>query len=185
MKITVCTLVSNYKILLLEDIFPQELLRDFINLCHTSEDSNNDWSIADYNSKRKIYTGNSCTYQSVIDYLSSNKFMQPIEKTISKSMSLVDDILLWADYPGFGKLKPHVEKNGQGQGQLFITTKEHDTNGTTIMNNNKEILFTLPYRNNFGWYMEDCKQIMHSRHFDTPRDYIRYSLIFWHKYNER
>ena len=185
MKITVCTLVSNYKILLLEDVFPQGLLEDFTKLCHSSEDLDNDWSIADYNDKRKIYTGNSDTYQLAIDYLSSNQFMQPIENTIVKSMSLVDSFSLWADYPGFGKLKPHVEKTGQGQGQLFITTKEHPTNGTTIMNNNKEILFTMPYRNNFGWYMEDCTQIMHSRQFDTPPNYVRYSLIFWHNYNER
>ena len=184
MNLNVFTLASNYNVLILEEVFPKEFLNEIIALCNTSEDAVNDWQSPDYSSKRKIYKGNSTAYQEVTDYLSSNQFIEPIEQVISKSMTFVE-MALWADYPGFGTLLPHAEKSGQGQGQIFITKKEHSTNGTTIMNNNKKILFTMPYRNNFGWYMDDCTQIMHSRQFDTPPGYVRYSLIFWHNYNER
>lgn len=94
----------------------------------------------------------------------------------------LSDFSLWADYPGFGSLLSHMEKDGRGQGQIYLARKEYPTNGTTIMNDDKKILFTLPYRNNFGWFMEECTKIMHSREFDVPDDIVRYSLIYWHNY---
>lgn len=184
MNVNVFRLVTGYNLLILEEIFPADLLDNLQTLCQTSENKINDWQFAEYSNKRKIYKGSSDTYKSVIKFLGSQEFKNSIEKIISKTMEFTD-IALWADYPGFGTLLPHAEKNGQGQGQIFITNKEHPVNGTTIMNNRKEILFTTPYRNNFGWYMDECTKIMHSRQFDTPPGYVRYSLIFWHNYNER
>ena len=180
MKINVLELANGYKTFLLEDIFPDVLLDRILKIC--DEVDNRDWQFEEWSLFRKIYKGKNETYTDVKNYLSSNFFTEPIEDIIKKKMFL-SDFALWADYPGFGPLLPHVEQTGQGQGQIFITRKEYPTNGTSIMNDEKQLLLTLPYRNNFGWYMDDCKKIMHSRDYDVPNDIIRFSLIYWHNYN--
>jgi len=181
MKINVLELSNKFKTLLLEDIFPLDLLESIHVLCEQSELNESGWNFVEWSKFRKIYKGNNETYAEIQKYLSSNLFTGPIEEIIKLKMSLTD-FSLWADYPGFGSLLPHVEQHGQGQGQIYLTRKEHATNGTSIMNDNKQLLTTLPYRNNFGWYMDDCKKIMHSRDYDVPKDIIRYSLIYWHDY---
>ena len=54
-----------------------------------------------------------------------------------------------------------------------------------LLNDDKELLFTLPFRNNYGWIMEDCQGTMHSREFDVMPGTVRYSLIFWYDYKAR
>lgn len=179
MNVNVLQLHKGNKVFLLEDIFPKELLDRIRQLCLTSD--NSDWKSPDWTTLRKIYSGHAPAYIELTKYLSSEEFQKPLEDCIGKKMQLAD-LALWADYPGFGPLLPHVELHGQGQGQIFLTDKEYDTNGTAILNDDKKLLFTMPYRDNYGWYFDQCTEVMHSRPYDVPAGIVRYSLIYWHTY---
>lgn len=180
MKINIVTLSTGYRVLLLEDFFEPELLNDLLELCeqHTQD---TDWEDAEWTPLRKIYRGNSPAYQRLLQALDSEQIRWPIEQELGYQIRF-QAANLWADYPGFGPLLPHVEGGGLGQAQIFLTKQEHPTNGTSVMNLDKQLLFTLPYRNNFGWYFDDCTKIMHSREFDVPPGIVRYSLLFWYDY---
>lgn len=181
MEINTVNLANTHNVLLLEDIFPADLLNGINLLCDTSELDNPDWQHPDWTKLRKIYHGHDPRYLEIKNYLSGRTFTEQIEQVIQKKMQF-SDMALWADYPGYGPLLPHMEQHGSGQGQIFLNRKEFITNGTTFMNDSKQALFTLAYRNNYGWYMDECTKIMHSREFDVPSDIVRYSLLFWHNY---
>lgn len=181
MKINLINLANGYKTLLLEEIFPNDLLEQIHILCEQSENNDSSWEYPNWTKLRKIHNGIGHICDNIKDFLSSQQFVAPIENVINQKMIFVEYVL-WADYPGFGPLWPHKEKHGQGQGQIFITRKEYPTNGTSICNDNGQLLFTMPYRNNFGWYFDQCTQVMHSRDYDVPDNIVRYSLIFWHNY---
>jgi hypothetical protein len=178
MIINCVTLSTGYRVLILEDFFDDGLLEDILQLCERHA-NDSDWHNAEWTSLRKIYKGQHPTYQRLLGALASDDIVKPLEQQLGYGIKF-QDASLWADYPGFGPLLPHVEKGGTGQAQLFLTRKEYPTNGTSIMNLDKQLLFTLPYRNNFGWYFDNCTKIMHSREFDVPSDIVRYSLIFWY-----
>jgi hypothetical protein len=165
---------NDLKILLVEEFFPFDLLADLHVMCNTSETKLEDWHYADWTTLRKIHNGTGETYQRLDDYLRNIKFLDWDLNYVESS--------LWADYVNFGPLLPHKEDNGEVQGQIFLTDTTHKVNGTSMLNDNEELLFTLPFRDNYGWVMEDCQQTMHSREFDVIPDTIRYSLIFWHNH---
>lgn len=181
MKINSLTLTTGNKVLLMEDFLEPALMEQVLALCDTC-DTNADWEDAEWTKLRKIYKGDANVYRDLITALASADIRAPIEQALGKTVRFTD-ASLWADYPGFGPLLPHVEQHGEGQAQVYFTRKEFPTNGTSIMNLDKQLLFTLPYRNNYGWFFDECTQVMHSREFDVPRDIIRFSLIFWYSYD--
>lgn len=181
MKINSVTLSTGNKVLLMEDFLDSTLMGRVLGLCDEC-DTNADWEYAEWSRLRKIYKGKSNVYGDLMSALASPDTRAPIEKELGHAIRFTD-ASLWADYPGFGPLLPHVEQHGEGQAQLYLTRKEFPTNGTSIMNLDKQLLFTLPYRNNYGWFFDECTQVMHSREFDVPSDIIRFSLIFWYSYD--
>jgi len=165
---------NNLKILLVEEFFPPDLLADLHAICKTSETRPQDWHNPNWTKLRKIHNGTGDEYQRIDEYLRNIKFLDWDLDYVESS--------LWADYPGFGALKAHKENSGEVQGQVFLTDTTHKVNGTSMLNDNEELLFTLPFRDNYAWVMEDCQQTMHSREFDVIPNTVRYSLIFWHNY---
>ena len=183
MKINSVELIDKQLVLLLEDFFETDFLEKLTQLFEQHTKSL-DWIDAEWTSHRQIYHGNDPVYLELLEVLSSPTILTPIEQALGKKIKF-DSVNLWADYPGFGPLQAHQEGAGQGQAQIYITRKEHATNGTSILNNNKQLLFTLPYRNNYGWYFDECTKVMHSREFDVPAGTVRYSLIFWYNYETK
>jgi hypothetical protein len=183
MKINSVVLIDKQLVLLLEDFFETDFLEKLTQLFEQHTKSP-DWIDAEWTSCRRIYCGNDPVYLELLKVLSSPTTLTPIEQALGKKIKF-DSVKLWADYPGFGPLQAHQEGSGQGQAQIYITRKEHATNGTSILNNDKQLLFTLPYRNNYGWYFDDCTKVMHSREFDVPVNTVRYSLIFWYSYETK
>ena len=181
MKVNTLILSTGYKVLLLENFFEPALLEKIHLLCDKSESDDPGWQCEEWTKLRKIYKGTDDTYIELIKTLSDPEFVKPIKEELGFNIKFVD-AGLWADYPGFGPLLPHFEQHGHGQAQIFLTRKEYPVNGTSIMNDDKQLLFTLPYRDNFGWYFDECTKIMHSREYDVPADIVRYSLIFWYNY---
>jgi hypothetical protein len=180
MKINTLTLANASNVLLLENTFPEELNERLNQLCD-QVDTDPAWKNPEWTKLRKIYNGTDTAYTDMREYLSSKEFTAPIEEIIKQKMFFVD-AAIWADYPDFGPLLPHFEQHGSGQGQIYLSRKQYDTNGTAIMNDDKELLFTLPFKGNYGWYFDECTKVMHSRPYDVIHNTVRCSLIFWHNY---
>ena len=187
MIVNTFTYPDKLQVLLVDNFFPDDLIEELLTMCETSETHAQDWQYADWTNLRKIHKGNTDTFKKLESVLRDRRFLQPMSVYLQEhgkgplKMEFVQ-CNLWADYPGFGPLLAHQENAGQAQGQIFLTRELHKTNGTSMLNNNKELLFTLPYRNNYGWVMQDCQKTMHSREFDVVPNTVRYSLIFWHNY---
>ena len=180
---------NKLQVLLVDKFFSDDLLEQMLVMCETSETHPDDWQYAEWTNKRKIHKGNTATYKILEETLSNAEFLSQLAawpQTFGRpplTMQFID-CKLWADYPGFGTLDAHTDNTPHIQGQIFLTRETHKTHGTSIMNSDQQLLFTLPYRNNYGWVMQDCRETMHSREFDTAPGTVRYSLIFWHYYEE-
>ena len=180
---------SRLQVLLVDNFFPDDLLEELLIMCETSETHPDDWEYAEWTNKRKIHKGNTDTYRKLEQTLSDSTFLSELTQWPQSfgrpplRMQFIE-CKVWADYPGFGTLNAHTDNTPHIQGQIFLTRNTHKTNGTSMMSPSKELLFTLPYRNNYGWVMQDCRETMHSREFDTVPNTVRYSVIFWHYYEE-
>lgn len=190
MIINTFTYANDLRVLLVEDFFPADLLEQLTEMCKSSETHPDAWHYAEWTTLRKIHNGNTDAYQQLQDTFRDPWFYKPLQTIFQKPGNDVYNLKfieckLWADYPGFGPLLAHKENSGRIQGQIFLTDTTHPVNGTSMLNDNKELLFTLPFRNNYGWIMEECQETMHSREFDVIPNTVRYSLIFWYDYIAR
>jgi hypothetical protein len=181
MQVNTLNLANSYNVFLLENVFPAEVMQGLHTLCDQVNDEIVGWKNPNWTSLRKQYSGSDPRYIAVRDYLSSKDFTQQLEDSMKVKMVFVD-AHVWIDYPGMGPLAAHCEQTGQGQGQIYISKTQHDTNGTAIMNDDKELLFTMPFRDNYGWYFDDCQKVMHSRPYDVVPNTTRASIIFWHNH---
>ena len=190
MIINTFTYANDLRVLLVEDFFPADLLEQLTEMCKTSETHPDDWHNPEWSKLRKIHNGNTETYKHLEETFRDPWFYKPLQVIFQRPGNDVYNLeyvecKLWADYPGFGPLAAHKENSSEIQGQIFLTDTTHPVNGTSMLNDDKELLFTLPFRNNYGWIMEKCQETMHSREFDVIPATVRYSLIFWYDYKAR
>ena len=86
MQINTVNLANSYRVLLLENIFPNELLTQINLLCDSSETDNTDWQYPEWTKLRKIYRGTDSAYLEVKHYLSSKQFTESVEHILQKKM---------------------------------------------------------------------------------------------------
>jgi hypothetical protein len=86
----------------------------------------------------------------------------------------------FVDMPGSSPLPPHVEASDSWVSQVYITDRSDNINGTTMYNEQKQVLFQLPYRNNTGWLFDNGSMVMHGREHRVPPDLERFSLMAWY-----
>ena len=180
MKINKVTLANASTVLILEEFFDQPLLDYIKSICFAFTKDSTDWHNPEWTKLRFQYDVQSEAFVRIVDYLKSNSFNDQIKTATGKNL-IFTDCALWNDQAGFGPLAPHVEAHGDFMCQIYITDNEY-LGGTTIYNNDKQIVFHLPYRDNFGWFFDKCTTVMHGRAHDVPDGLNRFSLMVW--YNE-
>lgn len=178
MNITRVTLENSSTVLILENVLPAELLEQAHEFCNSFSADSPEWEL--FGSSRYIYTGNNPTYIKLKEYFESNEVMHQFNTALTEKRLAPSVFKIWVDLPGFGPLLPHVETSDAYIAQLFVTQKEHSYTGTTIYNDNKEILFQLPYRNNCGWFFNNGSTVMHGRAHDVPEGIQRFALMVWY-----
>jgi hypothetical protein len=186
MKISTVDLEYGSRVLILDQVFPEHMLTKMHNLCSTYYSGSNDWKPpAHFDAKsldqkvaRYVYYGTDPFYTTELpEFLKSStatEISQKLNTEISYSM-----ISLWVDLPGLGSMLPHVETGGSYLSQVYITNTDHPYTGTTIYRPDNEILFQLPYRDNFGWFFDKGTTVQHGRHHDVPQGISRFSLMIW------
>jgi len=93
-----------------------------------------------------------------------------------------NDLSLWHDYDGL-KLSLHVDNESYNVGiQIYITDSIHYGLGTSIADANNRVLFTLPYRDNMGYFLTNANKTPHGVMTPVPEGFNRYSILFRYSY---
>ena len=178
MLINTLTTETGEKVLLIDQVFDKAWLARLHALCKLPLASS-PWIFAEHFDGRPRYLHNETgqEWEELHHFIDLPEFIQPIEKHLGVDLRY-NGASMWADLTGFGALTPHKELGGQYMMQVYITDTPHDYAGTTIYNEQKEILVQLPYRDNFAWFFDGMK-IMHGRHHDVPSGISRFTLQIW------
>ena len=177
MDITQIKLSNNNCVYLFNDLYPDDIITKLSDICNNFNPESSEWVSAEWTTKRYIYK-NFEYFNSLLHDFYETSFCHAMYPFIDHKLQY-ESSSLWVDLPGLGKLQPHVE--GQDGGtylmQIYLTDKSEPFNGTTINTDDKQILFQLPYRNNFGWLFDQATSVMHGRHSDVSPNLKRFSIM--------
>jgi hypothetical protein len=180
MLITSIDLVNQSRVLLLEDFFPEPVINQLLELCDTYPDPVV-WTVPygfDHTTLRRSYSGNSAAIAACENWLSSAECVDAMAAVLGHRPQY-NNLHLWCDVEGVDSLAPHKEQGGSCLAQFFITRTEHSYAGTTIYNDDQRLLFQMPYRNNYGWFIDDATRVMHGREHAVPAGIKRFSMLTW------
>lgn len=177
MEITSVKVPNGNSVYLFDNYFPADLLEKLTTVCNSFSPDSSEWQSVDWTTNRYVFK-NFEYFNQILHNFFENTFAQTMLPVLNHKLQY-ESSSLWVDLPGLGKLQPHVEGPGGGTYlmQIYLTGQPHPFNGTTIYTDNKQILFQLPYRNNFGWLFDQATGIMHGRHSDVATDLKRFSLM--------
>lgn len=182
MRVSSVRLYTDENLWLIEEFLTSELKDLALRICDTYYKDKSQWHYSDWSNLRYIHNKGTDDWNTLEEAFQSGEIYKQLTKILGKNL-VFGPMDLWCDLPGYGSLAPHCENTGTIQGQLYLTRDQTNTyklHGTSIHNMQKEILFTLPYRNNLAWLFRDCQQVMHGRELDVPENLERFSLIFWY-----
>jgi hypothetical protein len=188
MIVTKVALPNKANVLILEDVLPVTLLADLHNdILDQFAPGHVDWTVPEvaHRTTRYQYNGTHATYKRMQEYMSSPAMLARFQGEIQSDDLEFSYMKLYADLSGLGPLKEHVELAGEHVAQIYFTRTPDPYHGTSIHNQQKELLFTLPYRNNFGWFFDVGTTVMHSRLQDVLPGLNRFSLMLWYGYSYR
>jgi hypothetical protein len=181
MNLTRVTLENAATVLILENVLTQDLLEQAHALCESFSEENPDWvPFTPERLDRYSYQGNHPIFNALKEYFGSKELIDQLNTAVTGERLELSMFKIWVDLPKFGPLVPHVESSDAYIAQIFVTHKEHSYTGTTIYNNDKEILFQLPYRNNCGWFFNNGSNVMHGREHGVPWGIQRFVLMIWY-----
>jgi hypothetical protein len=188
MIVTRVAFPNKANVLLLEEVLPGPLVADLHDdILDRFEPGHANWIDTDLSRQRTRYQydGSHATYKRLEEYMSSPAMLSRLQGEIQSVDLCYSYMRLLVDLPGYGPLKEHVELAGEHVAQIYFTRTPDPYHGTSIHNQQKELLFTLPYRNNFGWFFDVGTTVMHSRLQDVLPGLNRFSLMLWYGYSYR
>jgi hypothetical protein len=182
MHTNLVTLSTGRQVWLIENALPDNWLKHVHNICDSYHVTSPrwiqpQWCIDSGNRPRYIFDNQGDEWLLCETFIRSREFLYPVEKLTAHSLT-VTNMTLWADFKGFGSLGPHKEQGGGYMMQIYIAKDLHSYGGTTIYNDQSEILIQLPYRDTFAWFFNG-QEIMHGRHHDVASNIQRFTLQIW------
>ena len=179
MLVNTLTVETGEKVFLLDQVFDQHWLGRLHALCDCAVLGTDPWPLATHFSGRPRYLYNETgdDWGELVSYFSGPEFLCAFEQLVGHPLKY-SVASIWADQRGFGALNPHKEYGGKYIMQVYITDTPHDWTGTTIYNEQQQVLAQLPYRDNFGWFFHGMR-VMHGRQHDVPEDMTRFTLQIW------
>ena len=175
------SLSTGAKVFLLEKVLPEIVHEKTKTLFDTFSQDNQHWVMPEWTQGRPryVYQGQDERYNELKNFANSSELLTQLEQLLGITVQNTG-IDLWIDFAGFGTLAPHYENEGSVYlAQIYISDKEYPFIGTTIYNDNKEILFQLPFRDNYAWFFDKGYTVMHGREHDIPDDLARCSVMLW------
>ena len=180
MRLNLVNLADGGRVLLIDDFFEPKWINLLQKICGEFQHNKTRWPVSTITQSihRRMFNESGKDWEKFVDYIKRSDITDTISQALNISMSF-SMINLWCDQTGFGALLPHREQGGKYMAQIYITDQSHDWGGTTVYNEQKEILFQMPYRNNYAWFFDDGTTVMHGRHHDVPAGLDRFTLQIW------
>jgi hypothetical protein len=187
MLINTLTTETGNQVLLIDQVFGTERLAQLHAMCAEFTPGCEHWPQPDWckpsgnlagdDRPRYLFNNQGHEWAELVKFFDSSEFKQPIEQHLN--IKLEHSVsTIWADFTGFGALGPHKEAGGSYMMQVYLTNTPHDYSGTTIYNENGQVLVQMPYRDNYAWFFHGM-QVMHGRHHDVPKGITRFTLQIW------
>ena len=180
MKSARCEMINGGRVYLIDQVFDDKLHRQLKQICAEFAPDNPKWIQPEWTNGRPrwefSFDENQIT--ELIADIGQSEFCKVMSRELGRSL-YAGHINLWVDFTGFGELPPHMEKAPPPLSQIFLTDIQSDTAGTTIYQPNGDMLFTLCYRDNYGWFFDRGDMVMHGRHQDIPKNLARFSILIW------
>jgi hypothetical protein len=173
------------EVLLIDQVFEADRLAQLHAVCSEFTPGCATWPQPDWchppsnihDIPRYLHDQSGTTWADLVQFFDTAEFKQPFEQCVGHELKY-SVASLWADLTGFGALGPHKEQGGAYMMQVYLTHTAHSYAGTTIYNENQDILVQLPYRDNFAWFFHG-QRVMHGRHHDVPEGLTRFTLQIW------
>lgn len=181
MIVNTASIANGATVFLIEEFLPDTIHSDIKKLFKTFDKNNSNWTMPSWTGGRPryVYCGQQEEYITLKNYINSSELLDQLEKLLGLKVQNTG-IDLWIDFAGFGTLDPHYENEGSIYlAQIYISDQEYPFIGTTIYNDKKEILFQLPFRDNYAWLFDKGYTVMHGRKHDIPDDLARCSIMLW------
>lgn len=178
---TTVTMPSGARVFLIDKFFETELLNKVHQLFDNFNTQQDQWANPLWTSNRFVYQGNDEKFLELKNYIQSKTFISQLELLLGNDTKICNIGLdLWIDLPGLGPLSPHFENEGSIYiSQIYISDRDYPSNGTTIYTDDKQLLFQLPFRDNFGWFFDKGYTVMHGRINDVEPN-NRCSVMLWY-----
>ncbi len=176
MEITSIKIPNGNNVYLFENFYPDDLLLQLTKICNNFNAESDDWQVASWTNKRYNFKHIEYFNELLFDFYEN--FSCDMESILNNKIAFEESVM-WIDLPGLGKLQPHVEGPAGGTYlmQIYLSDRTEPFNGTTIYNDNKEVLLQLPFRNNFGWMFDQATGVMHGRHSDVSPNLKRFNIM--------
>ena len=173
-------MINGGRVYLVDQALPPDIHQKLKQICAEFSPDNPDWIQPEWTNGRPRWEFQFSEDQrhAVFSSVSRSELCKRISQEMGYEL-IVGHINLWVDFAGFGDLAPHMEVAPSTISQIFLTDIQSDTAGTTIYQPNGDMLFTLCYRDNYGWVFDRGDMIMHGRHQDVPKDLPRFSILIW------
>lgn len=173
------TLAQGQQVFLIDEFFTAQPLAALHTICDAFTQDNLAWSPTEgFNRSRWIYQCTGAEFAPVADYINSPELLGELGALAGHPVWL-SNTTMWVDFTGVGALRPHREQVGGFLVQVFVTRHTDNLNGTTFYNDNRQVLFQLPYRNNLGWLFEGDR-VLHGRQCDVTPGLSRFSIMMWY-----
>jgi hypothetical protein len=178
MQVTCVELPTGDTVALVDGFFPDRVLQLAETIEQEFAPNNPDWTTPEAIPNRRVYTSTTPEYQQLKDYAASAEACRAVESIVGRTVWL-SNMTVWTDLPGTGPLRPHRETAGEYLVQVFITDDPDGITGTTFYNEQRQVLFQLPFRNNFGWVFEG-QRVLHGRQHSVAEGRTRTVVMLWY-----
>lgn len=178
MNVNKVELATGQNIFLIDEFFDADILVKIHKLFDTFSKDSPNWLPDPPNDPihvRYRYDGPDPVIIELETILQSTEFLNKVRELVKRDINFIV-LKFWVDTKML--LDPHLEPpNGnRALAQIYITNTTVPFLGTTIYQNDKKLLFQLPYRDNFGWFFEKSDLVMHGKIFETPPGFCRCSI---------
>ena len=179
MNLVSCDMGDGAFIYLIDQAFEQPVHRQLKKLCADFSPDHPQWIQPTWTNGRPRWEFHFEETQrnNIITAVSQSRLAEALREKCGKNLS-VSGMNLWVDFAGFGLIGPHIEQESTALSQIFLSDVQNDTAGTTIYQLNGDLLFTLCYRDNYGWFFNRGDMVKHGRE-DVPENLARFSILLW------
>lgn len=179
MLVNTVTLASGDPVFLIDEFFPAEPMTALHAIGDAFTRDNTAWTQPEgFNHSRWVYECGNTEFAPVADHVASTDLTDQLGALAGYPLRH-SNTAMWVDFTGIGQLRPHRETATGFLAQIFVTRQTDNLNGTTFYNDGRQVLFQLPYRNNFGWLFEGDR-VLHGRQADVTPGLNRFSVMMWY-----